>query len=193
MKRIVAIVVAVCLLAPAVASAQTLTVVNQANVRPWVLARVEQAVQYQANSAVHAHWGSPKIGFGAGGWKVYLKYGNSGCDSGTGGCHWPGPGPWTCDANGCVAAGGFHPYAIVSTQGQAWSDGIAPNWTEDFDHEVIEMVTDPTLGGYEICDPTNGYYEADNGVFLSDFVFPSYFHPGAAGPYDLLHEIHHPL
>jgi hypothetical protein len=65
-------------------------------------------------------------------------------------------------------------------------------------HEVLEMLADPKLNGFEhrledgllyareVCDPCesdeHGY--RINGILVSDFVTPAYFHEGSAGPFD---------
>jgi hypothetical protein len=62
---------------PAGTPVQTITVVNQANVRPAALALVENAVVAQSLQ-VRAAWGTPCVVFGPGGWKLYLKTGATG-------------------------------------------------------------------------------------------------------------------
>ena len=59
---------------PGGSPSQTITVVNQANVRPATLTRVERAVSAQSLQ-VHAAWGTPCARFAPGGWKLYLKIG----------------------------------------------------------------------------------------------------------------------
>ena len=104
---------------PGGSPSQTITVVNQANVRPATLTRVERAVSAQSLQ-VHAAWGTPCARFAPGGWKLYLKIG--------------GPEPrGEHDYYG-------QPYALVWTGG-----GRVESWSRDVSHEVIEMLEDPTL------------------------------------------------
>ena len=98
---------------------QTITVVNQAGVRPATLARVERAVSAQSLQ-VHAAWGTPCAQFAPGGWKLYLKIGGS-------------------EPRGEHDYYG-QPYALVWTGG-----GSVESWSRDVSHEVIEMLEDPTL------------------------------------------------
>ncbi len=143
---------------------QTITVVNQANVRPWALAKVENAIVAQSLQ-LRAAWGTPCVQFGPGGWPLYLKIGAQ-----PHGVHlWYGA-----------------PYALVWTGG-----GTVESWSRDFSHEILEMLVDPETnravyhGGVgqmvEVADPVewNGYRL--NGVFVSDFVLPSWFAGGTTG------------
>ena len=125
---------------PGGSPSQTITVVNQANVRPATLTRVERAVSAQSLQ-VHAAWGTPCARFAPGGWKLYLKIG--------------GPEPrGEHDYYG-------QPYALVWTGG-----GSVESWSRDVSHEVIEMLEDPTLDvrylhdgstwQREIADPVEG-------------------------------------
>lgn len=168
---------------PAGVPVQTITVVNQANVRPSVLGRIERDVASQSVQ-VCRHWGTPLVRFGSGGWKLYLAYSNiSACDTETGdqGCH-------AYDANGV-------PFAAVDTWGGTWQVGQGTDWSAAFDHEIVEMVTDEDANpAGEVVDPVNNdVYQVDDGSMMSDFVYPSYFQPGASGPYDLEGEVHAPL
>lgn len=86
--------------------------------------------------------------------------------------------------------------------------GLSPTVTAS--HELLEMLADPaidrlfgvlTYQGVQACvacevgDPV----EADalgyviNGVRVSDFVTPAYFHPGAAGPYSFGRHVSFPM
>lgn len=144
---------------PSGAAAQTLTVVNQARVKPRVLATVERAVSAQSLQ-LRAAWGTPCARFGRGGWKVYLKVGGAEPH----GEH---------DFNG-------QPYALVWTSGAP-----AESWSRDFSHEVIEMLEDPTLDvryehdgsswQREIADPVEGLGYRLDGVYVSDFVTPQWY------------------
>lgn len=65
-------------------------------------------------------------------------------------------------------------------------------------HEVLETLGDMGANGWkdkgngimgaeEVCDPVqNTGYQTSNGVYVSNFVLPSYFIPGAVGPWDQL-------
>lgn len=159
MKRI-AILVAVLLfvgVGTAAARAQTITVVNHANVRPWVLARVEQAIENQINGPVRRYWHTPKIRFGAGGWKLALSYAYPGpCYSTALGCH-------SYDSNN-------QPLMWVTTHGEWWR-GLPPTWTITFSHEVVETLV-AEQGGPEVCDDINAEYQASNDVMLAGFEEP---------------------
>ena len=104
---------------PAGAPVQTITVVNQANVRPAALALVENAVVAQSLQ-VRAAWGTPCVVFGPGGWKLYLKTGGAG-----------EPGASTspvADSRICSSGPG-----ALTFQG----------WSTDFSHEIVETLVDP--------------------------------------------------
>jgi hypothetical protein len=150
---------------PSGVPAQTITVINQANIRPRVLARVERAVSAQSLQ-VRAAWGTPCAQFATGGWKMYLKIG--------------GPEPrGEHDFDG-------QPYAL------AWTSGASvEGWSRDFSHEVIEMLEDPTLDvrythdgstwEREIADPVEGLGYRLDGVYVSDFVTPLWFAGASTG------------
>jgi hypothetical protein len=103
-----------------------------------------------------------------------------------------GPGAAGDDAGeGSVPVG----YAFARITRQA---GMDPNVT--ISHEVLEMIGDASIDhcqqwsdipnalflAQELCDPVAddslAYWK--NGVMVSDFVTPSYFVPGSAGPWD---------
>lgn len=86
----------------------------------------------------------------------------------------------------------------------------SPDWTVTFTHEVFEMLADPyanraveadgTIYWLETADPVEGdkfaYTRAGadgKPVTISDFVFESWFIPGAPGPYDFTHHVTRPL
>lgn len=152
------------LLATAAMTAQTVTVVNHANVRPQVLQRVEQAVSTQVNGPLRRAWHTPRIRFGPGGWRLTLQYQISGCATPA------------MDAQGCHGyATDLTPYMVVATYGDGWTDGIPPQWGVALDHEIIEAVVSDH-GGPEVCDPVETHlYQADDGTMLSAFVLPAYF------------------
>lgn len=144
---------------PAGVPVQTITVVNQAHVRPSQLARLERAVSAQSIQ-LRAAWGTPCAQFGPGGWKLYLKVGG-------------------------ITAHGEHyydavPYAIVWTSGAPLE-----GWSRDLSHETLEMLEDPTLqvryyadgSTYmrEVADPVEWAGYRLDGVYVSDFVLPSWF------------------
>ena len=150
---------------PAGAPVQTITVVNQANVRPAALALVENAVVAQSLQ-VRAAWGTPCARFAAGGWRLYLKVGG-------------GEPHGEHDFYG-------QPYALVWTSG-----ATAQGWSRDFSHEVIEMIEDPTLDvrymrdgstwQREIADPVDGLGYQLDGVYVSDFVTPEWYAGASTG------------
>jgi len=66
-------------------------------------------------------------------------------------------------------------------------------------HEILELMGDAGANGWktrldgvtadasEVCDFVEGAFAAaSNGVAVSDFLYPSFFIPGAAGPWDWL-------
>jgi len=115
---------------------------------------------------LRAAWQTPCVQFAAGGWPVYLK----------------------------IGAGEPHgehfyygqPYALVWTGG-----ATSESWSRDFSHEILETLVDPTTNrdvwrdsvdqAVEVADPVewNGYQL--DGVFVSDFVFPSWFAGATTG------------
>lgn len=146
---------------------QTITVVNDVGVKPKPLARVERAVTIQVDGELRRWYPSvPTIQFGAGGWPIYLE----------GSC------PDECLGEHALSA---TPTAVV----QRAQFSIA------FDHEVLEMLTDPsgTNQQLEVCDPVEGYaysYKSD-GTRLSDFVLPSFWIRPHHGQLDFRGRYHH--
>ena len=77
------------------------------------------------------------------------------------------------------------------------TDG-ADSMSGGIDHEILETLDDAgangwkdksngVMGAEENCDPVqNTYYKGTNGTTLSNFVYPNYFIPGSAGPWDYL-------
>jgi hypothetical protein len=163
-------------------TAQTITVVNQARVKPGNLCRVEYAVQQQALQ-LRAAWATPPIVFGPGGWNVYLKVGHV-------------LGPWGFHANPQIGA---PPYAIVWTAGMTYEA-----WSSVLSHEIMETLVDPyqltysngsaittTAARYtpsstqvEVADPVHVAYALD-GIYVADFTLPGYWTDGP-GPWDLM-------
>jgi hypothetical protein len=150
---------------PAGVPTQTISVVNQARVRPKALARVERAVSAQSMQ-LRAAWDTPCARFEAGGWKLYLK--------GSGG-----------EPRGEHDFYG-QPYALVWTSG-----ATAEGWSRDLSHEVIEMLEDPGLDvrymrdgstwQREIADPVDGLGYRLDGVYVSDFVMPARYAGASTG------------
>lgn len=167
---------------------QTITVVNDADVRFGVLKRVEHAVARQS-LVLRRYWQTPCVRFGPAGWPLTIVTempSIPGEPAGIAGVHDYGP-------TGDIGTAGT--WMIVETYGAP-----AEAWSEDLDHEVIEALVDPDVDRYvdetlvEVCDPVENRpgYQAANGVWLSDFVCPSWFMPGRRGPWDLLRLTHGP-
>lgn len=153
---------------PAAVPVQTITVQNEAAVRPWALAKVENAVVDQSLQ-LRAAWGTPCVRFAPGGWLLYLR------------------GDSNPDAAGVHDYAGGAPFAIVWTSGQPWS-----SWSWAFSHEVIETLVDPTWTNIyyvrgqlpELVEPADPVYTRRytlDGVPVSDFTFPA-FYAGAITP-----------
>ena len=149
---------------PAGAPTQTITVVDQAGVKRGALAVVTRAITAQSMQ-LRAAWGTPCATFGAGGWRLYLK---SGAESH--GVHlWYG-----------------QPYALVWTGGET-----VESWSRDFSHEILEMLVDPETNrsvyhdgvGHtvEVADPVEWDGYRLDGVFVSDFVLPTWFAGATTG------------
>ena len=145
---------------PAGTPVQTITVVNQANVRPAALALVENAVVAQSLQ-VRAAWGTPCVVFGPGGWKLYLKTGAAG-------------EPW-----GEHFSNRGLPYLLV------WTGALnLQGWSTDFSHEIVETLVDPVNAHYirdlvsnqlEVADPVEHHAYQLQRVYVSDFVLPAWF------------------
>jgi hypothetical protein len=150
---------------PAGAPVQTVTVVDEAHIRSWALARVENTIVRQSVQ-LRAAWGTPCVEFGPGGWSVYLKVSRS-------------------EPHGEHDYDG-QPYALVWTAG-----GTVESWSRDLSHEVIEMLEDPTLDvrylrdgstwRLEIADPVEGLGYRLDGVWVSDFVLPAWYAGATTG------------
>lgn len=173
---------------------QTLTVVNQANVRPKALASVEFTVELQAEQ-LRAAWGTPCIQYGPGGWPVYLQVQVN---------HWQ-------DGSETLPIGGEHygsavpgalwrgtPYAVVYTGAVTYQ-----SWSYAFSHEIVEMLVDPNDDTYhvwpngtrqllEVCDPVENYTYQLDGVSVDDFTLPAAW-SGSPGPYDEAGRLSAPL
>ena len=76
------------------------------------------------------------------------------------------------------------------------------NWQVCVSHELMEMLVDPQLNQFalgpngakydkEVCDPVQDDSSAYNigGTLVSNFVFPSWFDPNGAPPYDFCKQV----
>jgi hypothetical protein len=152
---------------PAGVPVQTITVINQANVRPWALAKVERAMVDQSLQ-LRAAWGTPCVQFAGGGWPLYLWIGGT-----VYGYHYTDPIRME------VYTGGY----------------TSPAWSETFSHEIVETLVDPSTGRsyydpyhwlpvtmfglVEVADPVEERGYRLDAIWVSDFVLPAYF-AGAA-------------
>lgn len=143
---------------PAGCPTQTITLLNQAGARFRALVRVQRAIVAQSVQ-LRAAWGTPCVAFGPGGWRIYLK---------RGGLMPQGEHEW---------AGA--PYALVWTAGNT-----LPAWSTVLSHEIVEMLVSPKDRGYwlngtggpvEVADPVEHQAYSLDGVYLSDFVYPSWY------------------
>lgn len=158
--------------------AQTITLVNDAGLSRAAVNRLEFALTIQANRDLRRWWRTPRISFGAGGWKLILTNAprpKAIAQAGLGGVHWPlGGMSWSGP-----------PFAVdyVRVNGP-------DNWTLLASHELLEMLVDPMsdrhIGGQwvEICDPVGNVYYTIRGIQVSDFVTPAWFRPHSRGPWD---------
>ena len=147
---------------PAGIPTQTVTLIDQTGAKPQNLARVENAVVVQSLQ-LRAAWGTPCVQFGAGGWELYLKIGSPDYP---GGVHYGGPTSMT-----------------VWTGGGTWEA-----WSVPLSHEVVEALVNPTTAlsvfhneegvGVEVADPVETEAYRLDGVFVADFVLPSWFAGG---------------
>jgi hypothetical protein len=174
---------------------QTITVVDQANVRPRALAKVEGAVTDQSLQ-LRAAWGTPCVKFGTGGHLVYLQTGYEADPGGgytmtIGGDHYglavPGPN-WQ-----------GQPYASVKTGAATYE-----SWSYAFSHEITEMLVDPNDATYhywpngtrqllEVCDPVENFTYSLGGVSVEDFTLPAAWSGAPSGPYDEAGKLAAPL
>ena len=149
---------------PAGVPTQAITVVDQARVKPAVLAGVTRAITAQTMQ-LRTAWGTPCVTFGPSGWRLYLKVGGQ-----PHGVHlWYG-----------------QPYALVWTGG-----GTVESWSRDFSHEILEMLVDPGTNRsvyhdgvgqiVEVADPVGWDGYRLDGVFVSDFVLPAWFAGATTG------------
>lgn len=158
---------------PAGLPVQTITVVNQAHIRPFALARVERAVTDQSMQ-LRAAWGTPCVQFAPGGWPLSLLVGAT---------------EW-----------GVH-YGYPFIYGDIYTDGLRYiAWSQVFSHEVVEMLVDPDGTGasgqptgrdyvmngvaspLEVADPVGERGYRLDGVWVSDFVLPAWYAGAASLP-----------
>jgi hypothetical protein len=158
---------------PAGVPVQTITVVNQANVHPVALAKVERAVVDQSLQ-LRAAWGTPCVTFGPAGWVVTLQAGTPIQNAG---------------GSTSLPLAGHHDYTGVPSAVVTTGRNPMSVWSRAFTHEIVEMLVDPTdtmrwkLGLLEVCDPVENWTYPLDGVQVSDFVLPAYFTSGP-GPWD---------
>ena len=157
------------------AATQVFTVVNQAGVSQHALARVEHAVSEQSVE-LGRYWRTPTVVWGAGGWPVYLVV-----HTGAQVLVNNGATALPTDAYHWMSATG--PQIFVPTDGNASINGL---WSQYVSHEVMETLVDPSGLAFEVCDPVGTSEYKLDGVWVSDFVFPSYLQPRSAGPWDVL-------
>lgn len=144
----------------------------------------EQAVQYGQ------HYGMPSVAFRAGtvddrqDSEIAINFRDTLPEA-------PGALAYHQDSNGVPDIEiGCDLFSYLTSGTESISAGVS--------HEVLETYGDAggngwkdkgtgTMGAEETADPVqNTSYSASNGVSLSNFVLPSYFIPGAAGPWDYL-------
>ena len=160
---------AAMMIAPAVAGAQTIHIVNAANLPARDVARFEAAAGHVANGTLHAQWGSPGVRWTrAGGAMTMVLVGNL------------GPVASNCGAEAAACHGVLpngKPVALVDVN---QADTGVP-WTVSASHELFEMLVDPlaqttmqaTDGSgatwiEEVADPVEDYSHWVKGVRLSD-------------------------
>jgi hypothetical protein len=172
----VAFSAAALMLAPAVAGAQTVHIVNSAHLSDRAVSRFERAAGLLANGKLRTAWGSPGVRWTAtGGSMTLVLVGQlapvvSTCGEQAAGCH------------GVLPTG--KPVAVVDAN---QADTGMP-WTVSASHELFEMLVDPraqtstraTDGSGdvwldEVADPVEDYSHWVRGVRLSDFVYPAWF------------------
>jgi hypothetical protein len=178
MRRVIAVALsaAAFTVAPAVAGAQTIQIVNAAHLPARAIARFQAASGQVANGDLRTEWGSPPVRWTrATGSMTMVLVGSLGpvtsnCGAEAAACH------------GVLANG--RPVAIVDTN---QADTGVP-WTVSASHELFEMLVDPlertttqaTDGSGavwldEVADPVEDYSHRVRGVRLSDFVYPAWF------------------
>jgi hypothetical protein len=181
-----ALTAAAFMVAPAVAGAQTIRIVNTAHLPARSIARFEAAAGQVANGSLRAHWGSPSVEWTRGGASMTMVLVDH-----------IGPVAARCGAEAAAChgvLGNGQPVALVDTNP---ADTGVP-WTLAASHELFEMLVDPFAqtttspadgsGGEwldEIADPVEDYSHSVRGVVMSDFVYPAWFQ-NATGPQDAM-------
>ncbi len=164
------------MLAPPVAGAQSIHIVNAAHLPARAVVRFETAAGLVANDDLRAQWGSPRVRWTrARGAVSLVLVGTLGpimstCGEGAAACH------------GVLANG--QPVAVVDAN---QADTGVP-WTVSASHELFEMLVDPreqtttqaTDGSGavwldEVADPVEDYWHRVRGVRLADFVYRAWF------------------
>ena len=148
-----------------------------------VLARAAAILTYQVNHQLRRFWPGPKIdvepvaGHVPAAWDLIELVGSRSPPR-TGGYH----------------SFGAHGRLLAVVYLQRWGP---TTWTVGASHELIEMLEDP-LGDSvsfnyleEVCDPVQFVWYWLHGMYVSDFVTPSWFTDGAA-PWDMAGQVHAP-
>lgn len=130
-------------------------------------ANVDAQVQWQVNQQVAKHWSINPItvNTGTGGFPVwfYSNTANAPCRPVDAGCH-NNVGAWV-------------KVCAFSCE------------TQILAHEVVESTVDPSARGFEISDPVQQYNYQISGIWVEDFVFPTYW-TGGCGTDDWLKYLH---
>lgn len=171
LARSIAVLAAV-MAAAAPASAQTITIVNRANVSPARIIQVQRALRTQVARDLRATWRNVRpVKFGPGGWQIRLVSSIN-----------PQINKCFCYAfHDFTRASG--PYAVVGV------GGFYAPWSVSASHELLEMLVDPHANGREIADPVETVTYDIAGVSVSDAVTPAWFMTGSHGPWDLRHQL----
>lgn len=204
MKRVLVVLAALTFLAnvssvQAAVPIQTITVVNNANVNPKNLAKVERAVSLQSVQ-LHMYWNTPAVVFGPGGWILTMTDTNVVHNS-------DGSTTMTTGGRHCGPLGNPKVGSCFSDQPTLFVDTGTLSykiWARAFSHEIGEALIDSNdstayTGKYgnqllEIADPVENITYSVAGVNLSDLTTPAdYFGsvlPNSIvtpnhGPYDL--------
>jgi hypothetical protein len=168
-----------------------------ASLTPEILANIASAVEIQLNRDFSPHWG--------GTYRVRVASGSDDVQ--------PGEVPYiiksTIDAPGAIADHYVNPDGSPAAEdATSLSDTLTSasnSCSVATSHEFLEVGADPPCNvwrdggdGKEYCQEVGDPVEAqsypitlDNGavVYVSNFVTPAYFTPGAVGPYDYLSSI----
>ena len=115
----------------------------------------------------------------------------------------PTPGAFTmaiADTSTVPGAEGYHDDSAPGEEpeGYAFALGTLDDLSVTISHECLELIRDQDASGFrlsnsgvayadEACDAVEDQtYKASNGVPLSDYVLPSWYVDGSAGPWDKL-------